>query len=323
MKMQLEIQKSAGKTFSRDQGKCLNRTNCAFTQLDLLAVILMLAVLFLVFLPALANPGINAKSIQCLNNHRRLCNAWRMYADDSNDRIPYSGTGSNHNPRNGNSVMEITLNPSDPNYWAWSGAHLDFTGGTLNPSEWAPTVDMMLRPLWKYVRTVTAFKCPSDQSVCPSATGALVPRLLSISMNMCVGGFCPGVNGPGDDGGWSFADSYRIFSKTTDLTAPGPAKTFVFMDHRPDNLNWSNFMTDMTGYSPANPALFNFQEWPGFFHDGGAGVSFADGHIELHRWTDRRTTPPAGPNGTFLNSPSASPNNPDIAWLQDHSTRPK
>ncbi len=289
----------------------------AFTKVDLLAVIFVVVVLFLVLLPALAKPGINSKTIQCLYNPRQLCSAWRMYADDSGDRITYASTGTT----SGNSINEITLQPSQPNYWAWSGAHMNFAGGPANRADWDASVDMMLRPLWKYVKTAAVFKCPSDQSVCPNATGVPVPRIISVSMNMYLGGFAS--SSGGTDGGWPFADPYRIYSKISDLGTFSPAKAFVFTDHRPDDINCGDFLTNMTGYAPSNPALFNFADWPGFFHDGGAAISLADGHIELHRWTDSRTTPPAMPNGYTLNTSPASPNNADIAWLQDHSTRPK
>lgn len=337
--MQIEFNKRVTERQTAEQVRWLRRPNrrtaweCAqafasrwsgdraFSQVDLLAVIFVVVVLFLVLLPALAKPGINSKTIQCLYNHRQLCNAWRMYADDSSDRIPYAAT-SGSGGRAGNSVNFDVANPSDYNNFAWSGAHLNFNMG--NRANWDPTVDMMLRPLWKYVKTATVFKCPSDQSVCPNANGALVPRILSVSMNLYLGGYCPGLaGGAGDDGGWSFAYPYRIYSEISDLGTFSPARAFVFTDHRPDEINWSNFATDMTGYSPSNPAAFNFADWPGFFHDGGAAISFADGHTELHRWTDARTTPPAMPNGIILDISSASPNNADIAWLQDHSTRPK
>jgi len=77
----------------------------------------------------------------------------------------------------------------------------------------------------------------------------------------------------------------------------------------------------MTGYSPSNPAAYRFYDLPGAYHDGAATFSSADGHGELHRWQDRRSTPPLSPGTPVANI--ASPNNPDIAWLQDRATRPK
>jgi prepilin-type processing-associated H-X9-DG protein len=297
-------------TLARARGGPLFAGTAAFTQVDLLAVLIMLAVVFVVLLPALATPWLNPKSFQCLNNHRQMCNAWRVYADDNRDRIVYASTGTEA-LRGQPSIPMDTINPNNPNNFAWTGAHMDFSADNL--ADWDTNFDMVLRPLWPYTASnASIYKCPTDQSYVVF-NGKAYPRIQSISMNLYLGGFT------GTDGGWAFADAFQIFFKTTDLTAPGPAKTFVFMDGRPDGLNWGNFMTDMTGYSPSNPASFSIADWPGYYHDGGAGLSFADGHTEIHRWTDPRTTPV----NISLDSETASPNNPDVAWLQNHSTRPK
>jgi prepilin-type processing-associated H-X9-DG protein len=84
-------------------------------------------------------------------------------------------------------------------------------------------------------------------------------------------------------------------------------------------------MTYMAGYSPADPAQYGFDgDYPGMYHNRACGFSFADGHSELKRWRDDRTMPPltVGSNPLFDNF-SMSPDNQDVAWLQDHSTRPK
>ena len=80
----------------------------------------------------------------------------------------------------------------------------------------------------------------------------------------------------------------------------------------------------MTGYA-TNPAAYKFDEdLPGFYHDQACTFSFADGHVAEKRWLDARTTPPPNPNGSLGDGSSfPSPYNPDIAWLQDHATRPK
>jgi len=145
-------------------------------------------------------------------------------------------------------------------------------------------------------------------------------------MNLFVGGFAPprgsSADALGTDGNIPFAHPYRIFSKVTELIAPGPANTFVFIDMRPESINWGNFLIDMTGF-PNNPASYRFdQDKPGIFHNFGASVSFADGRAEIHRWQDARTAPPlAAQTQTTVGFPS--PNNVDIAWLQAHSTSPK
>ncbi len=285
-----------------------------FTRLDLMAVIAVLGVLFMILLPALARSGVDSKSTQCLNNNRQLCNAWRMYADDNNDVLPYASTGGG---RLGGSV-HWTADRSNPNNYAWTGAHMNYDGG--NRANWDPAYDMQLRPLWPYAKSTAIYKCPSDLSTVTRLGGQIVPRILSMAMNLYLGGYAPssGID-PGDSGGWPFAAPYRIFSKTTELTLPGPAKTFVFIDMRPDSANWGSFMQDMTGYNPLNPTQWNFLDVPGMYHNRAASFSFADGHTEMHRWTDPRTTPPLV-SMPVINVIGASPNNADVYWLQDHST---
>jgi hypothetical protein len=93
---------------------------------------------------------------------------------------------------------------------------------------------------------------------------------------------------------------------------------------REDLINWGNFMIDMAGYSPTQPARYSFtSDLPGMYHDLACGFSFADGHSEMKRWRDPRTIPPLMDGGNPLaNLSDPSPNNVDVAWLQDHSSRP-
>lgn len=59
--------------------------------------------------------------------------------------------------------------------------------------------------------------------------------------------------------------------------------------------------------------------------NGACNFSFADGHAASKRWTDTRTTPPLQNNSMFSDYSSMipSPGNLDIAWLQQHATRPQ
>jgi prepilin-type processing-associated H-X9-DG protein len=61
---------------------------------------------------------------------------------------------------------------------------------------------------------------------------------------------------------------------------------------------------------------------PASYHNRAGGFSFADGHSEIHRWLDDRTMPPLRIGTTYWTTIPA-PRDVDIAWLQDHSTRPK
>jgi prepilin-type N-terminal cleavage/methylation domain-containing protein/prepilin-type processing-associated H-X9-DG protein len=287
-----------------------------FTLIELLVVIAIIAILAAMLLPALGGAKLKAQGIQCMNSHKQLATAWRMYTDDSNDVLVYASTSG-------------VLN-NWPDQYAWSGAHMDFDPG--NRAAWDPSFDMAKRPLWPYVgKSQKVFKCPSDRSKI-TVNGVARDRTLTMSMNLYVGGFAP-VAGKeplpnGTSGGWSVAKKYWVYPKLSALTAPKgpPDKIFVFVDMREDRVNWSNFMTDMSGYLEGpdpNPGEYTFtQDIPGAYHGRAGGFSFADGHSELHRWRDARTTPPLK-IGAADSMSIPCPNNPDVAWLQDHSTRMK
>jgi prepilin-type processing-associated H-X9-DG protein len=58
---------------------------------------------------------------------------------------------------------------------------------------------------------------------------------------------------------------------------------------------------------------------PAFYHNRAAGLSFADGHAEIKRWLDPRSMPPLRPDQPAQLG-FASPNNQDIAWMQERAT---
>src|ERR1035441_501855 len=77
----------------RTQGrgcKMATRAGPAFTLIELLVVIAIIAILAALLLPALIKSKLKAQGIQCMNNHRQLALAWRMYAEDNNDVLVYA-----------------------------------------------------------------------------------------------------------------------------------------------------------------------------------------------------------------------------------------
>jgi len=68
-------------------------------------------------LPALSKAKAKAQGIQCMNNHRQLALAWRLYADDSEDWVTFASTGG-ASARGGGSTQMNTVNPNDPNNFA-------------------------------------------------------------------------------------------------------------------------------------------------------------------------------------------------------------
>ena len=296
-------------------------TGPGFTLIELLVVIAIIAILAALLLPALSKAKQKAQGIMCMNNHRQLALAWRLYADDSHDSLVYASgdvaalTAADENAATAN---------GDPNQYAWTLSQMDFN--PANIAAWDPTVDIQTRPLWPYVKSAAVYKCPADHSYI-SVNGTLHPRVRTIAMNLNLGGWKSTLDPAG-----SVNCPYMCYLKMGEVTggkSPGPAKLWVFLDEREDCVSWGNFGTQMAGYPGIPTSLqsqYEFiQDLPGCYHNLAAGFSFADGHSEEHRWRDGRTTPPMhyqvawwAPDLTI-----SCPYNKDVAWLQDRSTRPK
>lgn len=73
----------------------------------------------------------------------------------------------------------------------------------------------------------------------------------------------------------------------------------------------------------ANPSLYAFLDFPAYYHNNAAGLSFADGHSEIQKWEDGRTMPTVR-DVTLVNfNGTPSPGNPDIEWLGEHASMSK
>src|SRR5216110_3233616 len=62
----------------------------AFTLVELLTVIAVTAILAAMILPVLGRANAKARAIQCLFNQQQLFVAWKMYADDNQDRLVFA-----------------------------------------------------------------------------------------------------------------------------------------------------------------------------------------------------------------------------------------
>ena len=277
----------------RSREKCLRRHR-GFTLIELLVVIAIIAILAGMLLPALGKAKSKATGISCLNNHKQLALAWRMYSEDSDDVIPFA-----YAPAAG-----------ENSYRGWAVGVLNFDGN--NRSNWDVQKDLARSPLVPYIGgSYGVFKCPADKSTV-QANGQTLPRVRSMSMNNWVGG------NQGAYGGWS-GPEWRVYLKLSDFKDPGPSSTWVLLDEREDSINDGFWVVDMRGY-PDGGRTLKMVDYPASYHNRAGGFSFADGHSEIKKWIDPRTTPQLR-KGALLRLNVPSPNNVDVTWLQERSTR--
>ena len=145
-----------------------------------------------------------------------------------------------------------------------------------------------------------------------------MPRVRSYSINPPVGGpserSCGGVP-------WLDFTGFHVFYKLGDLVDLGPSQAFVFLDEWVETLGEGVFYFSMDG-SPDKPGAAGFYDYPACAQNGAGSFSFADGHVAIKKWLDPRTMPQSlTPAGSGYPPEVPSPNNPDLRWLQDRSTR--
>ena len=256
--------------------------------MELVVVIALLVLLGLCILPVLAQTQPDTRAFQCLNNQRQLARAWRMYADDNNDRLV-------------GVIFDSSILVNDPRT-PWIQGWLDWTTRTDNTNKIFLTDPRYAALANYYGRDSTLFKCPTDRSLSTIQRSiGWKERVRSVSANLYVGGE-EVETGP-------FDPSLTVVDKLTELTNPKPAETWLFMDEHPDSINDGSLFA---------PQIGRWIDIPSNLHDGSAGVAYADGRAEMHRWQGTALNIPIG--FSFF-APSAPPNDPDILWLRSHTPR--
>ena len=128
----------------------------AFTLIELLVVIAIIAILAAMLLPSLSKAKLKAQGIRCLNNHKQLTLAWKMYNDDNRDNLLYASEGSSYDPN------------VDP--YVWVKGNMSFTSDRSN---WDVEQDIKKSPLWPYCgKNAGIWKCPAFLVVAGSFTGS-------------------------------------------------------------------------------------------------------------------------------------------------------
>jgi prepilin-type processing-associated H-X9-DG protein len=105
------------------------------------------------------------------------------------------------------------------------------------------------------------------------------------------------------------------YGKLSSFTRPGPANTFVIMDENPYSIN--DAMISIPAFAAAGSTYLVDYVSPD--HNGASGISFADGHVIMHKWQDVRTFTPL--TSTLPIHPV--PDDPDSFYLASIASAPR
>jgi len=286
----------------------VKRRSDGFTLIELLVVIAIIAILAAILLPALAAAKVRAQIISDLSNKRQLTLAWIMYAGDHNDTLVLNADGS------------ATVNGVQ----SWVPQYrLDWGTGSYNTNLALVTTNELgpyCAGQYKlYTSPGDVFLSNLQRAV---RMGAIFNhRNRSVAMDAAVGGPVGPVAGgngqkPPSSGSLNQLIPFFVAAKSSALVHP--SQEWVFLNEHPDSIDDGIFYDDPRATSGTGSLI----EVPSSYLGGGCGISFADGHAEVHKWTTSAFLVPvkAQPGYKYPGTGGVSyTQNADMAWLAQHT----
>ena len=260
-----------------------NRSS-GFTLIELLVVIAIIAILAAMLLPSLSRAKAKATCTQCMSNYKQLQVAWLMYAHDNNDALP------------ANIWQDEQAHVKNEN---WLSGWLDpITANIKDNTNTTLFLDPAFATLGPYTKSPGVYRCAASRVTCVEGSDRY-PLCRNVSMSVAMGA----PNGAFDG---------TSFHKLGNITRISPSMTFVFIDERDDSIDDGEFLFFL--------AMNEIPNFPAAYHAGSGGLSFADGHAEMHRYRTPEFQPPQAMGQETIKKQftNISANNVDMLWMRQH-----
>jgi len=236
-----------------------------FTLIELLVVIAIISMLLAIIMPALKSAKIQAQAVICLSNVKGMSPSWQMYCNDNKAKLP-----DGHQPRDAGFKKNL--------YWAEPPQDINGTyTGDSNPTWDDKKRGIEKGVLFPYINEIKAYRCVGDRS--QKITPAGQPNNFTYQSYSITGQ----MNGE-DKVSPSEEIRKTIAYKVSEITNPG--KKFVFVENS-DNRGWlmGSWLCDSTSANMTSLGLIH--DPVSMWHRERSIFGMADGHAELHKWTNK------------------------------------
>jgi prepilin-type N-terminal cleavage/methylation domain-containing protein len=231
-----------------------------FSLVELLVVVAIIALVAAMMLPTLSKARQQASWAKCLSNQRQMASAFHMYTADNVERI-----------------VQMADYESGAVIYPGGG----FWGGPIiPPNSWTGPSDALYavqkglassNAFYFYCNAVDVYHCPGDVRIqnTPFRNDPHGWAFDSYSRTQNLGG------DPSED----YWGAGATFTKMSAIPMPG--STFAMLEDADwRGYNVGTWVVDWAGDT------FDWQDPPAMSHIDVNSVAFADGHAELHKWTD-------------------------------------